>query len=354
MTVADGPGDGDLSELTLRLAAVLEAWPTRHLSLEDLWAALDTAAPTAASDSTGRRTQLAHALAALAGVGALTTAKDTDTTSTPPLPARVTVNPPAPSVVTSDLAAGTEWVPALAWAAAEPLTLGQLHHLRRVNAWLDQRGGAGDVMPLGERSTQIFNDPTALTGLLSTALFSPGRLTLDLLRTFHPHPPLGTRHVSSGPVLLVVQSPHTFHTLWDALMLDPGPVGHIAWGSGRPFEASVRSTRDLPTIRRTSYFGDLDAPGLRTAASAAATATGEHLPPVQPANILYRMLLHHGHPQGGVDTLSPDQAAPLLAWLTDPHLQGRTADLLTQGHRIASETVTAAVLRQAEGWQHTL
>lgn len=347
-------GADELTTRDLRLAAVLETWPTRHLDLEQLWAAYDTADPDSAGTGTQRRAQLAAAVHALAATGALTASRDVDTTATPPLPERVTVATPAPSKTATDLATGTDWAAPLEWARTEPLTLGQVHRLTQVNAWWAERGGADDVMPLGERSTQVFADPDTLASLLGTSLFGPGRLTLDLLRTFHPHPPLATRHVGPGDTLLVVASPHTFHTLWDALMTDPGPVGHIAWGAGPAFTASVRSTRDLPGMRRTLYFGDLDATSLATPTTSAATARTEHLPPVQPANILYRMLLHHGHPQGGADTLTADAAQPLLEWLTDPHLQHHAADLLAQGHRIPQETVTAAALRLADGWQHTL
>jgi hypothetical protein len=53
------------------------------------------------------------------------------------------------------------------------------------------------------------------------------------------HPPLPSTQVGDGPVLLVVENDNTFNSIRAARTGDPGPVGHVAWGVGGAFEASV-------------------------------------------------------------------------------------------------------------------
>lgn len=342
-----------LTERAARLAAVLEDWPRRTLNLEELWATWDTADPASAGRPS-RRADLAAALTDLVGAGAVTLSKTKDTTASPALPTRVTLPAPEPTPTAAALAAQTAWRPELDWVVDSRLTLAHVHRLRAVNLWLRDHGGGTDVMPMRERSLQIFGHEKVLDTLIATSLFAFGHLSLDLLRTFRTHPPLPSRHVGAGPVLLVVENEDTFHTLWDALMLDPGPVGHIAWGAGGAFEASVRSTGDLVGVRRTAYFGDLDAAGLRIPSAAAATATREKLPPVTPANVLYRMLLHHGRPQGGTSSVAADQSPTLTGWLADPELEHQASILLAHGHRLAQEAVTRLVLSETPTWQSQL
>lgn len=354
----DEQQDGGQSAATLptraaRLAAILEEWPRRTLTLEELWAAWDTADPASAGRAT-RRADLATALRALADVGALTASKTKDTTAEPALPTRITLPAPAPTPTAAALAQQTAWRPELDWAATTRLTLAQVERLRSVNQWLRDHAGDRDVMPMRERSLQIFGYEKVLDALVGTSVFGPERLTLDLLRTFRTHPPLPSRRVGSGPVLLVVENEDTFHTLWKALTTAPGRVGHIAWGAGAAFEASVRSTGDLLGVTRTAYFGDLDAPGLRIATSATRTALGAGMPAITPAKILYRVLVRHGRPQGGATTVPPDQLGLFTQWLDDEELAAMATSLLANGHRLAQEAVTANALAEVHDWPRLL
>jgi hypothetical protein len=245
------------------------------------------------------------------------------------------------------------WRPELAWAPSARLTVGQVGLLQSVNGWLRDRGRDDDVVPLRERSLEVFGHEKQLDRMLTTSVFRPDRLSLDLLRTFRARPPLPSRRLGDGPVLLVVENSDTFDTLARVLTADPGQVGQIAWGAGAAFEASVVSVADLPGITAVAYFGDLDADGLRIPASSATLAALEGLPPVCPATGLYRLLLAAGRPQHGQPVVTAARAAELTGWLDDEQ-RPDVAGLLRDGARVPQETVTARLLAADPGWRDGL
>lgn len=302
MTTAGGAQRGQAGEpvspRAVRLATLLEGVAGRTVTLPGLWP-LWAAADPASAGRPDRRAGLAQAIDQLAAAGLVTPSKKQDISARPHLPARLTLPPPAPSESAAALARTVAWRPELAWVLRTRLTLGQVEQLRLVNNWLRDRGSDTDVIPLRERSLEVLGHEKVLDGLLTTNVFASDRLTLDLLRTFRTHPPLPVVRVGDGPVLLVIENDNTFHSVRTTLVTDPGPVGHVAWGAGGAFEASVRSAGDLPGVERVRYFGDLDAAGLRIPRNAATTAERESLPPVTPALDLYRTLVGTSVRQGG-------------------------------------------------------
>jgi hypothetical protein len=322
------------------------------VSLPELWALYADADPASATRPT-RRAELAATLDSLATAGALTPSKSRDTAAVPALPTRVTLPAPAPTATAATLARMVPWRPELAWATSARLTVGQVGLLQAVNGWLRDRGRDNDVTPLRERSLEVFGHEKQLDRMLTTSVFGPGRLTPDLLRTFRARPPLPSRLLGDGPVLLVVENSDTFDTLARVLADDPGPVGRIAWGAGAAFEASVMSVADLPGITAVVYFGDLDADGLRIPASAAALAAAEGLPAVRPATGLYRLLLTAGRPQHGQPPVAADRAAELAGWL-DAEQQPAVVELLRAAARLPQETLTARLLAAGPGWRDGL
>ncbi|MFI0156702.1 Wadjet anti-phage system protein JetD domain-containing protein [Streptomyces lydicus] len=336
-------GNVMLSPRALRLAAALEEWPRRTLTLAELWKTF-AIADAASAMRPSRRTELAEALEALAAAGLINLSRTRDTSAAPALPTRVTLPAPQPSSTAAVLAHTVAWRPELAWAASARLTLGQISVLRSINDWLRDCGRDDDVSPLRERSLEVLGDEKRLDTLLGTSLFAPGRLTLELLRTFRAHPPLPARRTGNGPVLFVVENADTFDTLTRVLTAGPGDVGWVAWGAGAAFEASVASVLDMTEVRAIAYFGDIDADGLRIPASAHRKAAQNGLPPVRPATGLYRLLLDIGVPQPGQGPLSAVKAAELASWLPEPQAT-RAASLLTTGCRLAQEAVGTRALQ---------
>lgn len=336
----------------VRLAAALEEWPRRTVTLAEVWDLYATADPASAMRPT-RRAELATTLEALTAARLITCSRTRDTSATPALPTRLTLPSAQPSPTAAVLARTIAWRPELAWATTARLTLGQVEVLRAVNVWLRDRGGDDDNAPLRERSLEVFGYEKRLDTLLGTSLFAPDRLSLTLLRTFRSRPPLSTRRVGDGPVMLVVENADTFDTLSRVLTDAPCEVGWIAWGAGAAFEASVASIADLTEVRHVAYFGDIDADGLRIPTSASATAARDELPPVRPATGLYQLLLQEGVPQPGQSRLSQDKATELASWLGEPHAS-QSAALLTRGCRLAQETVGKRLLLTAPQWRDGL
>ncbi|MFF9795700.1 Wadjet anti-phage system protein JetD domain-containing protein [Streptomyces bacillaris] len=332
-----------LSPRAMRLAAALEEWPRRTLTLAELWEVF-AIADAASAMRPSRRTDLAEAIEALTAAGLISCSHTQDTSVTPALPTRLKLPAPQPSPTAAAAAQAIAWRPELAWAASARLTLGQIGTLRSINDWLRDCGRDDDVAPLRERSLEVLGHEKRLDALLNTSLFAPGRLTLELLRTFRAHPPLSTRRIGGGPVLLVVENADTFDTLTRVLTAIPGDVGRVAWGAGAAFEASVASVLDMTEVRAIAYFGDLDADGLRIPASAHRRAAQEGLPPVRPAAGLYRLLLEIGVPQPGQTPVSHGKALELAGWLSEP-LATRAASLLAAGCRLAQEAVGMRALQ---------
>ncbi|MEV0005988.1 Wadjet anti-phage system protein JetD domain-containing protein [Micromonospora sp. NPDC050980] len=335
------PAEQPLSPRAARLATELEAWGRRTITLAELWPLFARVDPASATRPT-RRADLAATIAALATAGMVTTSRNLDRTAEPPLPARLTVSQPIATMSAAALALAVPWRPELAWAATARLTVGQVGVLQVVNTWLRDHGRDNDVLPLRERSLELFGYEKRLDALLGTSLFGPDRLTLRMLRTFRSRPPFPVRRIGDGPILLVVENADTFDSLRRALAAASSAVGHIAWGAGAAFEASVLSIGELPDIRDVAYFGDLDADGLRIPASAAVSAAAENLPPIRPAHGLYQLLLDQGSPQPGQGHIDPDRATALASWIGKP--AATVEDLLVRGLRIPQEAASARLL----------
>jgi hypothetical protein len=302
-----------------------------------------------------RRADLAARLLELELAGLLSRSATQDRSARPPLPTRVTLaGEQAAATSAAARARRVAWRPELAWVLSARLSGTQVTQLQAVNAWLRDHGHETDELPMRERSLQVLGHEKALERLLGTGVFAPGRLTLELLRTFRTHPPLPNVKVGDGPVMLVAENDDTFHSLLTVLSGSPGVVGRVAWGAGGAFEASVRSTGDLPGIERVAYFGDLDADGLRIPLNAAGTAAALTLPPVRPATALYRRLLATAVRQPGQPALPTALAARLSTWLEADDLSVHTTELLCDGIRIPQEALTVVDLDADRTWAQTL
>ncbi|TWD84499.1 hypothetical protein FB561_5690 [Kribbella amoyensis] len=342
-----------LTPRAARLALAIEDSGRGAIPLRELWGLWDSADPSSAGRPE-RRAALARALGELNSVGLIRVSKTSDRIALPHLPTRVTVPRNASRVTAAAVARSVAWRPELSWVLQARLTLGQVTRLKSVNTWLRDHGKEPDVLPLRERSLAIFSHEKELDKLMQTGVFGPGRLTLDLLRTFRTHPPLPSVRVGRGPVLLVIENDNTFSSIRAALGADPGPVGHLAWGAGGAFEASILSCRELDGISRIRYYGDLDVDGLRIPRNAAATAVDEGMPEVLPADSLYRRLLATKDEQANQPRVPTDQAVSLTCWFRDPGLALGIIDLLGRGVRIPQEALNATLLRADRSWIHDL
>lgn len=341
----------DCSPLARRFAAVLaRTTPDRSkLPLEVYGAAFSEAEPSLAT-SPERRARLAAVLEELVEGGLLRSSRRSDMSQRPELPAFVTMLDRTRDTPVGREAAAYPWRPELAWAARLPMRRSEFDALRAIQAFLRERARSAPVVPVGERSLELFADEKRLDKLRQNRrLFAPGRLSLDLLRCRAFSPPFSYRRVGNGPVALVLENVATYRSVLAAVPPDT-PVGVVVFGGGGNFAAAVgyfvelANEGSLTQVREIRYFGDLDRRGLEIPASAHALASTLGLPPVQPAVALWAMLLRLGKP---VD----DQAVPagvadrLVGWLTPP-LRDAARRTLVEGHRLAQEAVgTEALLR---------
>lgn len=253
----------------------------------------------------------------------------------PPLPAWVDVvrETTAPPTVS-----GQEyfWRPELAWAAELRFRPDELERLKRVNAWLRDLDQDEPVVPIRERSLELFGDEKLLERLRSGRLFFDRGLSLELLRARVVHPPFVFHRISAAPVLLVVENHHTYDSFTRLLGADSG-IGVVAYGAGTAFVGSVSYASELsPPVGEIRYFGDLDAKGLRIPVDAD-RARGTDLPRIQPAERLYRRLLVLGI-RAATPPVPAETAAQLASWLPDD-LRDEVAAMLAGGRRMAQEAV---------------
>ncbi|QBR93747.1 Wadjet anti-phage system protein JetD domain-containing protein [Nocardioides euryhalodurans] len=345
-----GTPTGDLSPRAQRIVDTLADWPRRKVTLTELWRILDQADPSTRMTGT-RRQLLLDTLGELADADLLNlpATPSWDRSEKPYLPrfVRLPAADPTPAPTM-----GIVWHPALAWVPEARLHGTQKADLERVNRWL-HTNRSDLVVPLRERSLEIFGHEKTLDRLLRSTLFGPDRLTLDLLRARRAAPRFTHERVGDGDTLLVVENSDTFDSLCHVLTDRPGNVGIVGWGSGGGFEASVLSIPLLPhPVQRVLYYGDLDLRGLQIPASASRTATAEGLPPVEPAVGLYQALLTVGQEQATTRT-SASTAAETTRWLPE-HLRARAHGLLVSGRRVAQEDTGLGHLTERHEWRRLL
>jgi hypothetical protein len=243
-----------------------------------------------------------------------------------------------------------------------------------INRWLMGNPDATEV-PLRERSLEIFgtygseqdydSPEKALDEIRSGPLFGDQTRLLSVLCAVATPPPLLSKQplneavpnqltrVGDGDLLLVVENSATWWSIVKALPSRHN-VGHIAWGLGASFMASIRSITSNHEIRRIRYFGDVDLSGLRIPDSARRTARACGLPPVNPAVNLYADLFAIGRSWRAADrAVSEDRARQLVEWLpTENH--DAAARLLTGRRRVAQEWVGYRHLARTTAWHADL
>ncbi len=219
--------------------------------------------------------------------------------------------------------------------------------LQRMNEFLRTGGRERPMVPIKERSFQLFGDEKRLDALRESALFQSGRLSLEMLRCEIVGEPFGWKR---GPqdtgVTLVIENAATWHSYsrWNE---ERRLFSAVVYGCGNRFADSTRYLRDilaeLATPQRVLYFGDLDPQGVRIPIEASAKALRMGMPPVEPDLWSYQHLLRLGQGRetnsGSVESVSEDAAA----WLGP--LAKNLYPLFNGGKRLAQELVGWEFLR---------
>jgi hypothetical protein len=235
--------------------------------------------------------------------------------------------------------AALHWVPA--FLVAERPTRTERTLLRAVNGFLGA-GGSRVVVPLRERSLQLSGDEKALDTMSRGRLFSPDRLSLQLLVTRRVSPPVVRQQLGAGAVTLVVENYATHHSLAAALPVD-GDVGAVVYGAGNTLGTVLTALADEGGPRALAYFGDLDVRGLEIAAAGTRLAGELGLPALVPARRLYQLLVDHGRPVAADTRAGAEKVRAAVTWLPAP-LRPRALEVLLSGNRLAQEAVGLELL----------
>lgn len=247
--------------------------------------------------------------------------------------------------------AEVDWAPEMRFVV-EARVLVNPEDLLRLNAFFKEDRGQRPIVPIKERSLQIFGDEKRLDNLLSTALFGAGRLSLHRLRCEKVGEPFGWRR---GPRdtgrILAIENAATWHSYarWNA---ERGFFSAVVYGCGNCFCDSLSYLADIlaefATPQRVYYFGDLDPQGLRIPAEACEKAPSLGLPRIEPDLWSYRHLLAAGQSREA----APEAAVPVSEneWQWLGPLSEPVRELLAQGGRLPQEHIGWEYLSAQSGW----
>ncbi len=242
------------------------------------------------------------------------------------------------------------WEPVLAFMHEARLNL-PFSELRQLNDFLKHCSPDAAMVPIKERSLEIFGDEKRLDLLLGSALFRHDRL--DERRDLHCEVigvPLAWKRGPAAAALrplLAVENAATWHSYcrWNA---ERALFSAVVYGDGNRFVEGVRYLADvfaeLGGPRRMLYFGDLDRRGLEIPQEASTLAAGLNLPAIEPHLWSYRHLLRFG--AGRAQPWEGEPPPPALCdWLSDCADSAR--NLFAASRRLAQEHVGWAFLQGA-------
>lgn len=271
-----------------------------------------------------------------------------DTSAIPPLPHWVQLPRESVSDEKPDLRA-IPWCPELRFLATTRVFV-PLDDLMKLQQFFADGGRERPLVPIKERSLDIFGDEKRLDQLVRSALFGSGRLTLETLRCLIvPEPlPWAAGLDASGP-LLVIENAATWHSYcrWNE---ERRLFSAVVYGGGNRFVEGVRYLQDvfaeLGGPRPVLYFGDLDPQGLLIPQEASIRAQAEGLPLVEPHLWSYRQLLKRGNGRGQPYGGEPPSST-LCDWLAD--CADPVRQLFAASQRLAQEHIGWEFLRDMVG-----
>ncbi len=330
-------------EPAARLVAALRNTGRRRISLEELRAQFAKACPELA-ELADRRTRLSRIIRNAADVGDIFLPRrpqSWDNIGGAPLPGFVLLadrhEPRAPVVIAS-----YAWHPLLAFVAHERNRL-RLEAAKQVNEWLKSDPDLKLIVPIKERSLEIFGDEKRLDRLRTgETLF--GQLTLadigcrvcPLPLPFDPGPT-----TALGRPLLIVENNDTWASFseWNRTRGRYAAIAYAGGGNAKSLAYDETFIDEL-LIRFKStellYFGDIDPAGLRIASKASLRRAARQTLPLMPETRLYAWLLDQGR-RTPADK-NERATAEDIAWLPRD-LRGAVEELFAAGQRIPQEAL---------------
>ncbi len=243
------------------------------------------------------------------------------------------------------------WEPELRTIAQARVTTNS-GDLVRMNDFFKNGGRTRPVVPIKERSLEIFGDEKRLDDLRLSALFRPDRLALEDFRCQIVGEPFGWKR---GPRdtgrIVVLENAATWHSYcrWNA---ERRFFSAVVYGCGNRFRDNIPLLADilgeLSAPQEVYYFGDLDCQGLRIPVEASLKAVKLGLPAIRPDLWSYQQLLALGQGREGEAEPSDAPGLPELSWLGQ--LAKPVEKLLLSNKRLAQECVGWEFLCQQTSW----
>jgi hypothetical protein len=241
-----------------------------------------------------------------------------------------------------------DWEPELAFLRQARINL-PFAELWQLNQFLKDHRQAKEIVPIKERSLQIFDDEKRLDVLLSSSLFRPDRLDLGKhLGCEVIGVPLawkrGPANAAAEPII-ITENAATWHTYcrWNAAH---GGFSAVVYGDGNRAADGVQYLADvfgeLGGHRRIFYFGGLDPQGVLIPQAASGRGQGMGLPIFEPHAWSYRELLRLGAGREQPCEFE-EPSSTLCDWLGDHAEAARK--LFAERRRLAQEHVSWDFLR---------
>lgn len=317
----------------------LRTYPGKRVSLPEAKKAFLATRPTIRGE-VGQLYLLQDYLKELEGRGDVTLPSKAgdgwERAGSPPLPLWVLVTPVPAAELAEDYTAVT-WVPEMGFWTE--LKTSQLPAAKAINDFLLRRPPASLMLvPIKERSLEIFGDEKRLDALRTGDTLFKGRLPLATLGAYVVPTPLPYRATNApGRPVLVVENHCSFWSLgeWNQRAKR---YAAIAYGAGGSFQSSGDALAQV--LRETGgsialYLGDLDPAGLRIPSdfnSKRSPAQTE----VRPALNGYRWLLANGRRR---EMEEPNEMPPsAAAWLGEA-LSGEVAAMWEASQWIPQEAL---------------
>lgn len=330
--------------MTFLEALLEEAGLRPRLERAAVWMAFRRAHSVEALGSDARQ-RLAERLRVLAEEGCIVLPAERgagwDRTARPALPEWLRFpRPEAPPIELDPLR--VPWAPELAFV----VTLARVEYageLLAMQRFFADGGRHRPVIPMRERSVQLFGDEKRLERLVRTPLFEDGRLTLATLRCFAMAPPLvfvrGPPGTAGSPAL-VVENHHPWWSFcrWNERIGQySGVVYGAGGGFGRDAVAFLAERCREWQAPWAAYVGDLDADGLNIPRRAATQFAPTHQLQLVPETRWYAAMLDRA---GDVPlpVAGPIEAEEGIAWLP-AELRERVRGHFRAGRRIPQELV---------------
>lgn len=249
-----------------------------------------------------------------------------------PIPKWIAVVRESPSVATWNYRSHP-WHPALGFIA-DLTSLPNVEDLLALDRWLRAASPDEPLVPIKERSWEIFGHEKKLEALVATRVFEVGRLTLDSLRCYIvAHVPVHRLYPDARPVLIISENEAGFDSLCRAAA-EFAAFRCVVFGNGLAVEKAVVFLASFIAehrIERCVYVGDVDATGLAIPQRLNQTLTLAGRLGVAPWLPAYEHML------SGIEN-SPSLETSAAEWLP-PTLHKRAQALVRADKRVAQESV---------------